>query len=171
MSYTLAPLTNPSGFPSMNDVFAAAFADHPVISSIFANVDKEVRKTYDIKTYHEAWEKRERDGWRWFFVHCHAEDASGGKKPEGEGEIVAWAKWQVPHGKRHDEGENEDDDEGKKKGEKYPHGTNVELFEEFFGKLEEGRRKWVGPKEYCKCEFSSSIGNADKLLRLVGVSF
>lgn len=82
---------------------------------------------------------------RWWVVR---EDGKG----EGDGEIVAWAKWVVPH---------EIGAEERKSGEigGWPEGANVELCEEFFGKLREGRRRWVGEGEYCEFLFLCSGGS------------
>lgn len=60
---------------------------------------------------------------------------------EGEGEIVAWTKWQYPHpfAKGNEQ-----------RGRQSPEGANVELWEEFVGKMEERKRRWVGEGEYCE---------------------
>lgn len=89
---------------------------------------------------------------RWWVVR---EDGEG----EGDGEIVAWAKWVVPH---------EIGEEERKSGEigGWPEGANVELCEEFFGKLREGRRRWVGEEEYCEFLFLCSRGLCHSLFEL-----
>lgn len=71
----------------------------------------------------------------------------GDGEGEGEGEIVGWAKWVVPH--MFGEEEMKRSGEGTISG--WPEGANVELWKEFFGKLREGRRRWVGEGEYCEC--------------------
>jgi len=72
---------------------------------------------------------------------------------------VAWAKWVVPH---------EIGEEERKSGEigGWPEGANVELCEEFFGKLREGRRRWVGEEEYCEFLFLCSRGLCHSLFEL-----
>ena len=84
MSYTLHPLISPSAFPSLVDVASAAFADHPVIPALFANVEKDVARAYDVRKFNEAWEKREAEGWRFFVVRYH-----DGEDTEGEGYVYS----------------------------------------------------------------------------------
>lgn len=140
MAYTISPLHSPTPltFPRLAQTFIAAFSDHPLISLLYPHTPPQARLEYEVKEFEKQWAKREAEGLRWWVVR-EVGDGEG----EGDGEVVAWAKWVVPHKIR----------EGERKGGEiggWPEGADVELCEDFFGKLREGRRKWVGEKEYCK---------------------
>lgn len=64
--------------------------------------------------------------------------------------MVAFAKWQYPYRLTAEQAaEKEAVDEGV---EAWPEGANVELCEEFWGKLKAGREKWI-EREKDFCEF------------------
>ena len=62
--------------------------------------------------------------------------------------IVAWARWQVPH-----EIVKEEKKAGEQGETKQPEGANVDLINEVWTRLLEGRAKWIGPKEYCEWRY------------------
>ena len=154
MGYTLSPLHSPTPltFPRLAQTFDAAFSDHPLIPYLYPHTPPQARLENDVKKFEGEWARREAEGLRWWVVR---EDGEG----EGDGEIVAWAKWVVPH---------EIGEEERKSGEigGWPEGANVELCEEFFGKLREGRRRWVGEEEYCEFLFLCSRGLCHSLFEL-----
>jgi len=155
MGYTLSPLHSPTPltFPRLVQTFDAAFSDHPLIPYLYPHTPPQARLENDVKKFEGEWARREAEGLRWWVVR---EDGEG----EGDGEIVAWAKWVVPH---------EIGEEERKSGEigGWPEGANVELCEEFFGKLREGRRRWVGEGEYCEFLFLCSRDLMPQFVRTV----
>ena len=74
MPYTIHPLISPSAFPTLSDIFVAAFADHPAISLLYPHTPPDIKREFDVKRYEESWSQREKDGSRWFVVRHSEED-------------------------------------------------------------------------------------------------
>jgi len=151
MGYTLSPLHSPTPltFPRLAQTFDAAFSDHPLIPYLYPHTPPQARLENDVKKFEGEWARREAEGLRWWVVR---EDGEG----EGDGEIVAWAKWVVPH---------EIGEEERKSGEigGWPEGANVELCEEFFGKLREGRRSIVSFCFFVLGDYATVCSNSFRL--------
>lgn len=66
---------------------------------------------------------------------------------------MAFAKWQYPYTLTAEQAAEKEEVDGAT--ELWPEGANVELCEEFWGKLRAGRKKWIRhEKDFCESLFS-----------------
>ncbi|KAI4215471.1 MAG: hypothetical protein LQ351_001940 [Letrouitia transgressa] len=134
MSFRLLP-ADITDVPAMMRISKAAFSDDPVVGRIWRDCDKEVQFEHDVRVYGKHMRNRALTGE--VFTKVVEEET---------GKLVAWARWRYPCTLTPEQEREKEAIEQEKP--QYPEGTNVELIEEFLGRLNELRSKYVDEKAY-----------------------
>ncbi|KAL8788289.1 MAG: hypothetical protein Q9195_007386 [Heterodermia aff. obscurata] len=168
MSFRLEPATI-KDVPTLVTIFDEAFAQDGIVSHIFKDVPKEVRWERDLKWYSAAFENSESNGARFtkvidtsngyhhlflcaYFTYSFPEDlknAINGPDHAVNREVAGFSKFDIPHILT--TAQKVDRESGPRNRGSFPQGTNVPLYDDYFGQIDRGLGKWVDPeKDTCK---------------------
>ena len=139
VGYTIHPAAL-SDIPAIVSVFQAAFADDHLMSCCYHNTPKDVLIANDTKTFTRSMNEGDLYGERLTKVVQNDTD-----------ETVGFSIWQFPHYLTPEQKVEKEKGKRERRADGDILGARMGLLKEFFGQLEEGRKKWVDPeKMFCK---------------------
>ncbi|KAL8645315.1 MAG: hypothetical protein Q9226_007359 [Calogaya cf. arnoldii] len=128
MSFQVLP-AEPSDIPDIVAVHQASWVNDPIIGRLMPDVEPKAKYDYEVNYYKNKFETRVLTG---SVMHKVVETETG--------KLVAFAKWKYPYSLTPEQqGEKAKLDLGRS----YPPGTNEKLYEQFFGRLDTLRKKYL----------------------------
>ncbi|KAL9576519.1 MAG: hypothetical protein Q9212_007034 [Teloschistes hypoglaucus] len=136
MVFKVVP-AEPSDIPAIASMQIAAFEEDPIMGQLMPKATYQDQYDYFANFYRKN------------FAEKHLTGSVFHKVVETEtGKLVAFAKWKYAYSLTTEEQEKKEKLDTKRT---YPEGTNVVLYEQFFGELDRLRKKNCdGYKDYCK---------------------
>ncbi|KAL8813998.1 MAG: hypothetical protein Q9223_006745 [Gallowayella weberi] len=130
-------LAEASDIPEIVAVHQISWVDDPIVARLMPDVEPKAKWDYDVDYYRKKFDSKSLTG----TVMHKIVDTETGK-------LVAFAKWNYPHSLTPEQQAEKDKLD---LGRSYPPGTNIQLYEEFFGRLDTLRKKyWQEGKNYCE---------------------
>ncbi|KAL8789430.1 MAG: hypothetical protein Q9213_001187 [Squamulea squamosa] len=124
-----------SDIPDIVAVHQAAWVDDPIVGRLMPDVDPKAKYDYDLDFYQKRFDSKTLTG----SVMHKVVDTDTGK-------LVAYARWKYPYTLTPEQQAEKDKLD---LGRSYPPGTNEELYEQFFGRIDTLRQKYLDEeKEY-----------------------
>ncbi|KAL8926238.1 MAG: hypothetical protein Q9172_001880 [Xanthocarpia lactea] len=115
--------------PDIVAIHQVTWDNDPIVSRLFPNVDPKTQYDYDVDFYKKKFDTKDLTG---SVMHKVVETESG--------KLVAYAKWKYPYTLTAEQQAEKDKLDTSRS---YPPGTNVELYEQFFGRLDTLREKYL----------------------------
>ncbi|CAO1600378.1 hypothetical protein XANCAGTX0491_004069 [Xanthoria calcicola] len=128
MPFRVLP-AEPSDIPGMVTVHQASWVDDPIIGRLMPDVEPKVKYDYDVNYYKDKFENKALTG---TVMHKVIETETG--------KLVAFAKWKYPYSLTPEQQAEKDK---LNLGRSYPPGTNEELYEQFFHRVDTLRKKYL----------------------------
>ncbi|KAL8668500.1 MAG: hypothetical protein Q9168_006875, partial [Polycauliona sp. 1 TL-2023] len=128
MSFQVLP-AEPADIPDIVTVHQASWVNDPIIGQLMPDVEPKAKYEYDVDYYTKGFETRALTG---SVMHKVVERETG--------KLVAFAKWKYPYSLTPDQQAAKDKLD---MGRSYPPGTNEKLYEQFFGRVDTLRKRYL----------------------------
>ncbi|KAL8752177.1 MAG: hypothetical protein Q9184_005816 [Pyrenodesmia sp. 2 TL-2023] len=128
MSFQVLP-AEPSDIPDIVAVHQASWENDPIVGRLMPDVDPKAKYDYDVDFYKRKFDTKALTG---SVMHKVVETETG--------KLVTFAKWKYPYRLT---AEQQAEKDKLDLGRTYPPGTNEELYEHFFGRLDTLRKKYL----------------------------